>query len=251
MSLTNIPTLVGHRGYPDSYPENTLISIQAAVEAGAPWFEFDVQLSSDLVPFLCHDDSLKRTAGLDRLIMDLSAKELASVDVGYASLFGDRYAGTPPTPLAELVDWFGKHQGAQAFVEIKAESLEYFGHAQVVERIMQTVRPVLDRCVIISFDAPCLKLARQMGAGPVGWALDDIGSAAVKEAHLFKPEYLFVGDRRFTAAHTAFQGPWQWAVYQTQDPQRALQLTEQGADLVETNAVGDMLKALQQLGPKS
>jgi glycerophosphoryl diester phosphodiesterase len=176
--------------------------------------------------------------------MDMSAKELASVDVGYAALFGERYAGTHPTPLAELVDWFGKHQGAQAFVEIKAESLERFGHAQVVERIMQTVTPVLDRCVIISFDAPCLKLARQKGAGPVGWALEDIGSTAVKEALLFKPEYLFVGDKRFTQAHAVFLGPWEWAVYQTQDPQRALELAEQGADLVETNAIGDMLKAL-------
>ena len=244
MTSKTLPTLVGHRGYPDRYPENTLISIQAAVEAGAPWFEFDLQLSSDLVPFLCHDDSLQRTAGLDRLIMDMSAKELSSVDVGYAEHFGDRYAGTPPTPLAELVDWFGKHQGVQAFVEIKAESLEHFGHAGVVERIMQTVRPVLDRCVIISFDAQALKLARQMGAGPVGWALEDIGPDTVKAAQGFKPEYLFVGDRRFTQAHAAFQGPWQWAVYQTQDPQRALQLTEQGADLVETNAIGDMLKAL-------
>ena len=243
MNSKTLPTLVGHRGYPDRYPENTLISIQAAVEAGAPWFEFDLQLSSDLVPFLCHDDSLKRTAGLDRLIMDMTAKDLARVDVGYATLFGDRYAGTPPTPLAELAAWFGKQQGTQAFVEIKAESLEHFGHARVVERIMREVNPVLDRSVIISFDAQALKLARQMGAGPVGWALEDIGPEAVKTALAFKPEYLFVGDRRFAQAHAAFQGPWQWAVYQTEDPRRAVELTEHGADLVETNAIGDMLKA--------
>ena len=244
MTSKTLPTLVGHRGYPDRYPENTLTSIQAAVDAGAPWFEFDLQLSSDLVPFLCHDESLKRTAGLERLIMEMSAKELASVDVGYAAHFGERYAGTSPTSLAELVAWFGKHQGVQAFVEIKAESLEYFGHARVVERIMHEVNPVLDRCVIISFDAQALKLARQRGAGPVGWALEDIGPDAVKTALAFRPEYLFVGDRRFGEAHAAFQGTWQWAVYQTEDPKRALELTEQGADLVETNAIGDMLKAL-------
>jgi glycerophosphoryl diester phosphodiesterase len=243
MTDKTVPTLVGHRGYPERYPENTLISIQAAVEAGAPWFEFDVQLSADRVPFLCHDDSLLRTAGLDRLIMDMSAEELASVDVGEKARFGAKYAGTPPTPLAELVAWFNTHQGVQAFVEIKAESLDHFGHEPVVQRIMQAVRPVLDRCVIISFDALSLKLARQMGAGPVGWALDDIGPAAVKAATEFKPEYLFVGDQRFTRAHAAFKGKWQWAVYQTQDPAHAVQLTEQGADLVETNAIGDMLKA--------
>ncbi|HSN18325.1 MAG TPA: glycerophosphodiester phosphodiesterase family protein [Gammaproteobacteria bacterium] len=244
MTSKTLPTLVGHRGYPDRYPENTLISVQAAVDAGAPWFEFDLQLSADRVPFLCHDDSLERTAGIDRLIMDMSSQELASVDVGYAARFGDRYAGTPPTSLAELVSWFGKQQGSQAFVEIKAESLEHFGHAEVVGRIMREVKPVLDRCVIISFDAQALKLARQMGAGPVGWALDDIGQDAVKTALAFKPEYLFVGDRRFSQAQALFQGPWQWAVYQTQDPQRAVELTEQGADLVETNAIGEMLRAL-------
>ena len=88
MTSKTLPTLVGHRGYPDRYPENTLISIQAAVEAGAPWFEFDVQLSSDLVPYLCHDDSLKRTAGIDRLIMDMSAKELQGLGVKRMSIGG-------------------------------------------------------------------------------------------------------------------------------------------------------------------
>jgi len=243
MTSKTIPTLVGHRGYPARYPENTLIGIQAAVEAGAPWFEFDLQLSSDLVPYLCHDDSLKRTAGLDRLIMEMDSKTLASVDVGEAARFGTRYAGTHPTRLSELAEYLGMHQGVQAFVEIKAESLEYFGHDKVVERIMQAVKPVLDRCVIISFDALALKLARQRGAGPVGWALEDAGSATVKLAAEFKPEYLFVGTRLFDEARAAIQSRHQWAVYQVQDPDRAAQLTEQGADLVETDAIGEMLKA--------
>src|SRR5579871_5055521 len=105
MTAKTVPTLVAHRGYPSKYPENTLLGIQAAVQAGARWFEFDVQCSKDLVPLLCHDDSLKRTAGLERDIMDLTAAELAKVDVGYATRFGDRYAGTHPTPLTELIAW--------------------------------------------------------------------------------------------------------------------------------------------------
>src|SRR5579859_2763561 len=120
MTSKTIPTLVGHRGYPARYPENTLIGIQAAVEAGAPWFEFDVQLSADLVPYLCHDESLKRTAGLDRLIMEMDSKALSSVDVGEPARFGARYAGTHPTRLSELADYLGMHQGVQAFVEIKS-----------------------------------------------------------------------------------------------------------------------------------
>lgn len=243
MTAKTVPTLVAHRGYPARYPENTLMGIQAAVAAGARWFEFDVQCSKDLTPFLCHDASLKRIAGLDRDIMDLSDSELAKVDVGYAARFGDQYAGTAPTRLEELVDWLDRQHSVQAFVEIKAESLEHFGHERVVERIMQVVRPVLDRCVIISFDALSLKLARQRGAGPVGWALEDAEAPAVKRAAEFQPEYLFAGTRLFAAAKAAFRGRWQWAVYQVQEPARAMELTEQGADLVETDAIGEMLAA--------
>ncbi|HEX7965918.1 MAG TPA: glycerophosphodiester phosphodiesterase family protein [Gammaproteobacteria bacterium] len=243
MASKTVPTLVAHRGYPARYPENTLVGIQAAVEAGAPWFECDVQLSSDLVPFLCHDGSLHRTAGLDRLIMEMDSKSLASVDVGEAWRFGAKYAGTHPTHLTELTEYLSRHQGVQGFIEIKSESLEHFGHEAVVQQVMQAVKTVLDRCVIISFDALSLKLARQMGAGPVGWALEDASLATAKLAAEFQPEYLFAGTRLFTEALANLKGDWQWAVYQVQDPARAVALTEQGADLVETDAIGDMLKA--------
>ena len=244
MTAKTVPTLVAHRGYPAKYPENTLLGIQAAVAAGARWFEFDVQLSRDHTPFLCHDDSLLRTAGIDRPIMDLSAAELARVDVGETARFGDRYKGTPPTPLAGLVAWLKTQPGVHAFVEIKAESLEQFGHETVVRAVMQAVKPALAQCVIISFDAPCLKLSRTYGAGPVGWALEDAGAVTATTAAGFKPEYLFVGDRMFAEAHAALKGDWRWAVYQVQDPIYAVRLTEQGAHMVETDAIGEMLAAL-------
>ena len=245
-STRPIPTLVAHRGYPSRYPENTLRGIQAAVTAGARWFEFDVQLSRDHVPFLCHDDSLERTAGLKRRIMDLSAAELAQVDVGEAARFGERYAGTPPTPLVELIAWLKTEPDVHAFVEIKAESLEHFGQETVVQAVMQAVRPALAQCVIISFDAPCLALARSLGAGPVGWALEDASAPTAAVAAGFKPEYLFVGDRMFIEAHAALKGRWRWVVYQVQVPDYAVRLTQAGADMVETDAIGEMVAALGQ-----
>ena len=238
------PTLVAHRGYPSRYPENTLRGIQAAVAAGARWFEFDVQLSKDHVPYLCHDASLRRTAGLDRPIMDMTAPELATVDVGEARRFGARYAGTPPTPLAELVRWLPAQPRVHAFVEIKEESLVHFGSEVVVQAVMQAVRPALQQCVIISFDAPCLVAARRLGAGPVGWALRDSEPETVAIATDFRPEYLFASDRMFPAAYAALEGPWRWAVYQVQDPEYAVRLTQAGAHMVETDAIGEMLAAL-------
>ena len=246
MTPNRIPTLVAHRGYPARFPENTLIGIQAAAAAGARWIEFDVQLSRDHIPFICHDVSLKRTAGLDKSILELSAEELKQVDVGEARRFADRYHATPPTRLHDLVGWLQTQPQLNVFVEIKRQSLRHFGRDLVVNRVMQALEPALTQCVVISFDEPCLPMARTQGAKAVGWAIEDAGTGTVATAQKLKPEYLFAGDRLFPAARAALQGPWQWAVYEIQDPAYAARLATDGANLVETDAIAEMLAALGQ-----
>ena len=51
----------GHRGYCARYPENTLISYRAAMQAGVDAFEFDVWLSADGVPVI---DTVSEVPGL-------------------------------------------------------------------------------------------------------------------------------------------------------------------------------------------
>uniref|UniRef100_A0A0G4HRN6 GP-PDE domain-containing protein n=1 Tax=Chromera velia CCMP2878 TaxID=1169474 RepID=A0A0G4HRN6_9ALVE len=56
------PKVVGHRGAPTKRPENTLSSFSAAVASPGCWgLETDVHFSKDGVPFLLHDDTLRRT----------------------------------------------------------------------------------------------------------------------------------------------------------------------------------------------
>ena len=246
MAASSIQTLVAHRGYPARFPENTLIGIQAAAAAGARWIEFDVQLSRDHVPFLCHDASLKRTAGLDRSILELSAEELCGVDVGEAGRLAGRFRGTPLTSLQELVRWLRTQPQLQAFVEIKRQSLRHFGAELVVSRVLHMLEPALTQCVVISFDAACLHMARTQGAKAVGWAIEDAGSGTLATTWNLKPEYLFAGDRLFPAARAALQGPWQGVVYEVQDPAYASRLMAEGAALIETDAIAEMLIALKQ-----
>lgn len=238
------PILVAHRGYPLRYPENTLVGIQAAVEAGALWVECDVQLSRDQIPFLCHDASLKRTAGLDRPVMDLSAAELAQVDVGETARLGDRFIDTHPTKLEVLAIWLKAKPDVRVFVEIKRQSLKHFGTELMVQRVMQAIEPVRKQCVVISFDAPCLEVARDNGASAIGWAIKDAEMPTVATAASLKPDYVFAGDELFPAAHAALEGAWRWAVYETQDAVYARRLTAQGAHLIETDAIAEMRRAL-------
>ena len=74
--MLQLPKVVGHRGAMAYVPENTLESFREAHRRGATWVEMDVKLTSDGVPVVMHDDSLKRTTGVDRLAAETPAAEL-------------------------------------------------------------------------------------------------------------------------------------------------------------------------------
>lgn len=50
--------ILGHRGSPKRFPENTLASFEEALRAGADGFETDLRLLSDRTAVLFHDDEL-------------------------------------------------------------------------------------------------------------------------------------------------------------------------------------------------
>jgi glycerophosphoryl diester phosphodiesterase len=60
--MPNRPLLLGHRGArgEKSVPENTLASFDLALARGCDGFEFDVRLSADLHPVVCHDATFRR-----------------------------------------------------------------------------------------------------------------------------------------------------------------------------------------------
>ena len=66
----------GHRGYCAKYPENTLISYEAAIDLGVDAFEFDIWLSKDKVPVLMHDGNANRTCGVNRKLSDMTIDEI-------------------------------------------------------------------------------------------------------------------------------------------------------------------------------
>ncbi|RXN27014.1 glycerophosphodiester phosphodiesterase domain-containing 5-like isoform X1 [Labeo rohita] len=63
-SLGSAPALIGHRGAPMLAPENTYMSFEKALAAGADGLETDVTISYDGIPFLMHDKNLRRTTNV-------------------------------------------------------------------------------------------------------------------------------------------------------------------------------------------
>ncbi len=65
-----------HRGlHGNGIPENSLAAFKKAVEHGYG-SEFDVHITADGVPVIIHDSSLKRTAGADVNVEDLTLEQL-------------------------------------------------------------------------------------------------------------------------------------------------------------------------------
>ncbi len=249
MGSQTIPELVGHRGWPARLPENSLEGFAAAVSAGARWLECDVQLSADGVPFVCHDVSLKRTAGLDRNITDTRAAKLDAVTVGERQRFGECHADTRLPRLDALIAWIETWTQVTLFVEIKIESLRHHGTALVVDNVMSDIRAALGQCSVISFDHACLALARSRGAPTIGLAVENATDETCSQAIALKPDYLFTDERLFSDMQAALPGPWQWVTYHTEDAGRAMELARRGATLVETNDIGGLLQALEFTHP--
>lgn len=238
--------LIAHRGNARDFPENTLPALQSAVELGVRFLEFDVQLSADGVPVVIHDHELARTAGVPGSVFEHAAADLRAIEVNEAARFGDRHRGIRIPTLAEVVGFLAQRREITAFVEIKRASLRRFGHEVVVPKVLDVLRPVRSRCVLISFDLPALHMARQRDGHAVGWVLSAYDSHARLKYEAFKPEYLFCDHEKLPAdGARMWRGPWRWAVYEVDRIDLALALADRGADFIETMAVASMIRAFR------
>jgi glycerophosphoryl diester phosphodiesterase len=89
--------MLAHRGLAVDAPENTLLAFLKALALGADYIETDVHASKDGVAVICHDPDLKRVAGRDVRLRDLTVKELKEIDLGEGQTF---------STLAEALDAF-------------------------------------------------------------------------------------------------------------------------------------------------
>jgi glycerophosphoryl diester phosphodiesterase len=78
-----VPVVLGHRGAAGERPENTIVSFERAVEAGAAILESDVHPTRDGHVVMFHDDTLERTTDGAGRIADKTLAELQALDAGH------------------------------------------------------------------------------------------------------------------------------------------------------------------------
>jgi len=237
----NPPMLLAHRGWASRYPENSRAGIEAALQAGVPGVEIDIQLSGDRVPMVIHDASLERTAGVDRRVSDLSAAELTAIGIHEPARFGARFRGERVPRLADIAALLGDWPEARVFVEIKRESAEAHGVDETVALVVDVLAPVRERCVVISFVERAVMSARRLGALATGWVLNYYDDDSRRLAEAMAPDYLICDYRKFPPAPAPlWDGPWQWGSYEIVEAGHALELATRGVRVIESMAAGDL-----------
>lgn len=236
-----VPQLVAHRGYPRHYPENSIAGIRAALSAGAAAVECDVQLSADHQPMIIHDPDVQRTAGTAGDVRDMTAAELARVEVNETARLGPRFHGTHIPQLREIVEVAHQHPAATFFLDVKRASLRRFGNDVVLDAVLAEIGTLSTSWVIVSFDRTLVGRSRTRGAAHVGWVVDSWDDVTHGALHALAPDYVFCAARNVPVDAPLPAGCWKWVVYDVNDPAAALDYWGRGADFVETDAIGEML----------
>ena len=101
-STTKKIIVIAHRGEHLHHPENTIPAFQAAIDAGADYFELDVRTTSDGKLVIMHDSTLDRTTNGTGEVYKHTFDEIRALDAGVK--FSPEFKGTRVPTLDEAFD---------------------------------------------------------------------------------------------------------------------------------------------------
>ncbi|OGV50843.1 MAG: hypothetical protein A2017_01170 [Lentisphaerae bacterium GWF2_44_16] len=141
--------IIAHRGASAYAPENTMAAFKLAMETGAEEVELDVQLSSDGIPFICHDAVLSRYGHENVILEETCSEKLLSLDMG--SWFSPyQFKGERMIKLSELFDEF--RNTFTYHIEIKGSA------PALIRETLRTIQSakLMDNCIFTSFKKDAL-----------------------------------------------------------------------------------------------
>ena len=140
------PMLIAHRGLSATYPENTLIAFERALDLDVDAMEFDVHMTVDGEVVVTHDDTVDRCSDGTGAVRDYTFAELRKLDFG--AWKGAEFAGTRIPTLREVLDLVErKRPELYLCVELKEDDCECA--RKVIAELERRNR--LGNCSIISF----------------------------------------------------------------------------------------------------
>jgi glycerophosphoryl diester phosphodiesterase len=225
-------SIIGHRGAAGRLPENTLKSINYAINVGVDIVEVDVRATRDNVLVVFHDADFKRLADVDVTVRSVEYSWIKS-----SILINGEHIPL----LEEVIDVVKDKVGL--FIEIK--------EPDTTKGVIELVRSsgILEQVAIISFYDEALIKAKRLEpriatgliyAQPPGRVLD-----AVKlGAKIVLPQYKIASEKSINLAHKYNLRVVAWTINSRVE---ALRLVRAGVDGLATDLPDELVKFRSEL----
>lgn len=193
---------LGHRGYSERYPENTMIAFKKAIEGNFDGIETDVHLTKDNKLVLIHDEKINRTSNGKGYIKDYTYDELCNYNFNYH--FKDVNARIPL--LEELLDYCSE-KDVILNLEIKTDKIHYNNIEQMTYDLVRQ-KGLLNKVIFSSFYLESLLKLREIdNTLYLGYLFEDnyeINKEIVLKyrfnaAH---PKYVFLNEKEINDYHS-------------------------------------------------
>jgi glycerophosphoryl diester phosphodiesterase len=228
------PLLIGHRGYPVKFPENTLASFEGAIQAGCDMIELDVTLTKDRKVVVIHDDTLDRTTTGKGPVRDHALQEIKALDAG--SWFDARFAAERAPELSEVLKLTAGR--CMLNIEIKESAFEADYPADTIEhQVVKLVKTsgAVDRVIISSFEKRVLVRIAAMADPPAVAYISEHGAdrsllemLLAVQAFSWHPRFNVLTRAQVDMLHAAGLKVFPWTINTREEAEKILALGVDG-----------------------
>lgn len=246
--------VAGHRGLSARYPENTMPSFRAALEAGLDMIELDVHRTKDGQLIVMHDHTVDRTTDGTGPIAEKTLEEIKALDAG--GWFSGEFRGERVPTLREFMELV-KDAPKDFLIDFELKEYPVDGNE---ERAFLTADETIamaeeygygDRCVFNAFNADLLQYIHEKYNGKYkihGYYPLSLMGEAKRDPY----DYMYCGcvceltEEAFGEFRSHGVDPWVGASIDCEE--KILQAHRLGATLITCNNGDEVLSILRRLG---
>lgn len=228
------PLIIGHRGYPARFPENTLASFEGAILAGCDMIELDVTLTRDRKVIVIHDDTLDRTTNGKGPVRFHRLEEIRRLDAG--SWFDPRFAMERVPELGEVLEL--TRNRCLVNIEIKASAFEAGSPPDAVEhQVVELVKGsgTMEWVIVSSFDWRMLQRIAAMEHPPALAGISNQGAdrrmvdrLLAMEAFSWHPRFSALTPAQVALVHAANIKVFPWTITTRKEAEKLLAMGVDG-----------------------
>lgn len=221
--------IIAHRGAAGSRPENTMASVEKALDDRADWVEIDVQETADGEVVVAHDSDFMKLGGNPLKVWDATMEDISEIDIG--SWYDAAYADQRTPTLREVLE-LARDRGGKVLIELK-----YYGHDVALEQKVADIVDSLDmgdQIAVMSLKLPGLRKMQELRPD---WISGILAARAIGDLSGLDADFLAVNTGAATLtlidrAHDQGQKLYVWTVDDAASMSRMISM---GVDGLITN----------------